>query len=228
MAIRRWQGFHALRTAPLSVVRKLPSGRAVDVGCGRGDLGATLIRHAWRVTGVEPSPEACARASLRGIDARRGGVRDAALEPSAYDVAILQHSLEHLTDPVGDLRRVSEALRPDGLVLATVPNFGCWQARRFRSRWYHLDLPRHRVHFTARSLAAALEASGLEVLRLDTSTSVVGLPASVQYAVAGRCLFPTGLPLRVATGLCLLTYPLAWLLNSLRGGDVLNAVARRR
>ena len=35
-----------------------------------------------------------------------------------------------------------------GLVSITVPNFGSWQARRFGSRWFHLDLPRHRVHFT--------------------------------------------------------------------------------
>ena len=40
------------------------------------------------------------------------------------------------------------ALRPGGLVLITVPNFAWWQRRRFGNRWYHLDLPRHRVHLT--------------------------------------------------------------------------------
>ncbi len=227
-AIRRWQAFRALRTRPLAALRGVAPGRAVDVGCGRGDFAATLIEAGWEVTGVEPSAEACAEASRRGVDARRGGVRDAALEPSSYDAAVFRHSLEHLDDPVGDLRLVAEALRPGGLVLIEVPNFGGWQARRFGSRWYHLDLPRHRQHFAVPALAGAVERAGLEALRLGTTTSTVGLPASVQYAIAGRCLFPTGLSLRAATGLCVFAYPLAWALDRIGGGDQLYAIARRR
>jgi SAM-dependent methyltransferase len=225
-AIRRWQGFRALRSLPLSALRELSPGRALDVGCGRGDLGATLIRDGWRVTGVEPSPDACNEAARRGIDARCGDLSDAGREAGVYDAAIFRHSLEHLLDPVGDLRRAATALRPGGLLLVTVPNFGGWQAGRFRSRWYHLDVPRHRVHFTRQALTRALEDAGLTVARTGTSTSTVGLPASVQYAVFGRCLFPTGLPLRLATGLCVLAYPVAWLLDRLGGGDQLHAVAK--
>ncbi len=63
---------------------------------------------------------------------------------------------------------------------------------------------------------------------MRTSTSTVGLPATIQYRLAGRCLFPDGLPLRVATGLCVLTRPLAVLLDRIGGGgDQLHAVARR-
>jgi hypothetical protein len=108
-----------------------------------------------------------------------------------------------------------------------VPNFGGWQAGRFESRWYHLDLPRHRVHFRPETLARAIDGAGLELVELGTSTSAVGLPASVQYAAVGRCLFPTGMALRVATGLCVLAYPLAWPLDRMGGGDLLHAVARR-
>jgi SAM-dependent methyltransferase len=152
---------------------------------------------------------------------------DVPLEPSSYEAAIFQHSLEHLTDPVAALRRVVDALRPGGLVLITVPNFGGWQARHFGSRWYHLDLPRHRVNFTGEAMTAALEAAGLREATLSTSTSAVGLPASIQYRLARRCLFPAGLPLRVASGLCALLYPLPWLLDRLGGGDLLRVVARR-
>jgi SAM-dependent methyltransferase len=150
------------------------------------------------------------------------------LEPAGYDVAVFQHSLEHVGDPVADLRRVRAALQPGGVVLVTVPNFSCWQRRRFGSRWYHLDLPRHRVHFTAAALRRAVEAAGLEHVRLETSTSTVGLPATVQYAIAGRCLFPAGLRLRVAAGLCALALPASLLADRLAGaGDQLHVLARR-
>ena len=227
-AIRRLQSERALRGHPLGPARELPAGRAVDVGCGRGDLASTLVQRGWTVTGVEPSPAACAVARERGVDAREGTLAEVELEPAAYDLAVFQHSLEHLTDPLADLQRVATTLRPGGIVSITVPNFGSWQSRRFSSRWFHLDLPRHRVHFTEAGLRRVLAAAGLQPVRVETSTSSIGLPASLQYAVFGRCLFPDGLKLRVAAGLSALTWPLSRLADALAGGgDQLHAVARR-
>ena len=226
--IQRWQGDRALRTPPLRALAGTAPGRLLDVGCGRGDLGAYLIARGWTVTGIEPSANAAEAARARGLDARRGTLDDVELESGAYDAAVFRHSLEHLTDPVEALRRVREALRPGGLVLISVPNFGCWQRRRFGSRWYHLDLPRHRVHFTRQALGRALERAGFEPATITISTSSVGLPASIQYALAGRCLFPSGLPLRVAVALTTLVWPIARVADQLGGdGDVLNASARR-
>ena len=227
-AIRRWQAFVGLRTPPLSALREREPARVVDVGCGRGDLAAALIGAAWSASGVELSEEACAVARASTPCARAGTLASVALEPGAYDTAVFNQSLEHLPDPVGDLRRAGEALAPGGLVLVSVPNFDSWQLRRFGSRWFHLDLPRHRVHFGERALREALEHAGFEVIELTTSTTPVGLPGTLQYALFGRCLFPSGIKLRVASGLATLAYPLARLLDALRGGgDVLHAVARK-
>jgi SAM-dependent methyltransferase len=226
--IRRWQGSRALRTKPLEAIADREPGRLVDVGCGRGDLGAYLVGRGWAVTGIEPSANACEQARARGVDARQGTVETVELEDGAYDAAVFRHSLEHVTDPVAALERSGAALRPGGLVLISVPNFGGWQSRRFGSRWYHLDLPRHRIHFTPDAMERALERAGLEDVSVTSSTSAVGLPASIQYAMFGRCLFPRGLPLRVAVGLCALAWPAARVANGLGGGgDVLDVVGRR-
>jgi len=227
-AIRRLQERQALRTAPLSRLADLPPGRLLDIGCGRGDLGSWFIRRGWSVTGVEPSPEACALARRRGIDAREGTLADAQLEPGSYDVVVFRQSLEHVTDPVADLRRVRDALRDAGVAIISVPNFGCWQRRRFGGAWFHLDLPRHRLHFDAHALQATLERGGFARIDTSTSSSTAGLPASIQYAIFDRCLFPGGLGLRAAVAACALIGPVAWLLDRLGGGgDVLHAVARK-
>ncbi|MBW3652703.1 MAG: class I SAM-dependent methyltransferase [Actinobacteria bacterium] len=225
--IQAWQGRRARRTAPVGAVAALAPGRAVDVGCGRGDLAAMLAARGWRMTGIEPSAAAAAAARARGVDARQGVLATVPLEPAAYDAAVFQQSLEHTHDPVGDLRRVHDALVPGGVVAISVPNFGGWQARRFGGRWYHLDLPRHRVHFTAAALERALHDAGFEEVSTGTSTSLVGLPASIQYRIWGRCLFPDGLKLRIAAGLCALALPVARLADAAGGGDVLHATARR-
>jgi len=227
-AIRWWQGVLARRRPPLSALRGHAPGRGLDIGAGRGDISAMLTAHRWRMTAVEPSPAAVATMLDRGIDAREGVLGTVALEPGGYDVALFQHSLEHTIDPVGDLRLVHAALKSGGLVLVTVPNFGSWQRRWFGGAWYHLDLPRHRVHFAGPTLERALGEAGFTAVELRRSSSAVGLPASLQYRVFGRCLFPDGLRLRVAAGLCVLSLPFTAVLDRLLGeADTLHAVARR-
>jgi SAM-dependent methyltransferase len=226
--IRALQGWSALRSAPLAALAGRPPGRGLDVGCGRGDLAAALSGRGWTMSGIEPSPSACTSAARRGIDVRCGTLATVPLQPGSYDAVIFHHSLEHTTDPVTALRRVAAALAPGGLVLITVPNFASWQARRFASSWFHLELPRHRIHFTPSALAQALRRATLEVLSISTSSTAAGLPASLQYRIFGRCLFPTGFGLRAASGLCAVGLPVVAALNwAGGGGDVVHAVARR-
>ena len=218
-----WQALH---TAPLERLARVPAGRLLDVGCGRGDLGSWFVRRGWSVVGVEPSAQACAVARQRGVDAHAGTLADVELEPQAYDVVTFRHSLEHVTDPVADMRRARQALRAGGVAIVTVPNFGCWQRRRFADRWVHLDPPRHRIHFDAASLRTTLNRAGFARVETCTASSAVALPVSMQYAIVGRCLFPSGLKLRAAIAVCSLTTPLSWLVNRVAGeGDVLHAVA---
>jgi hypothetical protein len=47
--------------------------------------------------------------------------------------------------------------------LVGVPNFGSPEARAARDGWFHLDVPRHLVHFTDVSLRGALAAAGFTV-----------------------------------------------------------------
>ncbi len=225
-AVQRVQSVQAMRAAPLRLLAELPSGHLLDVGCGRGDLDAWFVRRGWSVLGIEPSEQACAVARSRGVQARTGTLADVELESATYDAVVFRHSLEHLGDPVGDLRRARRALRDGGVAIVTVPNFDCWQSRLFRGCWFSLDLPRHRSHLNANALRMMLTRAGFRRVETITSSSSLGLPASIQYALAGRCLLRDGLKLRIAVALCALATPSVRLLNRMAGaGDVLHAVA---
>jgi SAM-dependent methyltransferase len=226
LAVQRLLAWQALHTFPLQRLARARPGRLLDVGCGRGDLGSWFVQRGWSVVGVEPSAGACAVARRRGVDARTGMLTDMKLPPKSFDGVVFRHSLEHVADPVADLQRVRLALCDAGVAVISVPNFGCWQRESFGDRWLHLDLPRHRFHFDSDSLRATLERSGFIHISTRTSSSAVALPASIQYALAGRCLFPSGLELRIAIAACALTTPVSWLVNQLFGeGDVLHAIA---
>ena len=196
-SLYRWYYRRALRQPPLGSLGRLPPGRLLDVGAGRGDLGVVLARDGWRVTGLEPSAQACEEGRRRGVRMVQGTLGNVdALELGAeYDVVVFQHALEHVVEPREDLLRARSLLRRGGVLLVTVPNFGSWQSRRFRGAWFHLDLPRHRSHFTPAGLERALRAAGFEHPEVTSSTTADGLQLSLQYRFFGRRRFRSGVSL---------------------------------
>jgi SAM-dependent methyltransferase len=92
-------------------------------------------------------------------------MEEAQVEAGSLDVVTLWHVLEHLQDPRVAVRRIAGWLRPAGGLLVGVPNLDSLQARLGGPRWYHLDVPRHRTHFTARGLQRLLGDEGFSVLR---------------------------------------------------------------
>ena len=151
-----------MRAGAPGALRERTPGRALDVGCGNGTLGSVLISQGWEVDGIEPSEGACEEARGRGVRAQQGTLETVEPEPGRYDAVVFHQSLEHIGDPVTALAKAHAALAPGGIVAISVPNFDSWARRRFGREWFHLDLPRHRVHFGERSLRLALERAGFE------------------------------------------------------------------
>ncbi|HTN24000.1 MAG TPA: class I SAM-dependent methyltransferase [Solirubrobacteraceae bacterium] len=138
------------------------SGRLLDIGAGRGRFVADARAAGWDADGIEPSARGIEGARALGVELQRAGIDDAAVATGSLDAATLWHVLEHLDDPGPALERIAGWLRPGGLLLVGVPNLGSVQARVGGARWYHLDVPRHRTHFTVAGLHALLRAHGLE------------------------------------------------------------------
>jgi SAM-dependent methyltransferase len=80
---------------------------------------------------------------------------------NSFDVVVMWHVLEHVSDPRPTLAEVSRILRPGGMFLVAVPNFGSPEARLTKAGWFHLDSPRHLSHHTSASLSKILSEAGL-------------------------------------------------------------------
>lgn len=153
----------------LSLIRDqvAPPGRLLDVGAGRGRFVAAARAAGYEATGIEPSRRGAEAAAQTDATILLAGIEEADIEPGSVEVVSLWHVLEHLEDPAGGLARVGSWLAPGGTLLVGVPNLDSLQARLGGEYWYHLDVPRHRTHFTPRGLAALLGSRGFTVRRTD-------------------------------------------------------------
>src|SRR5262249_33696444 len=119
--------------AAASIARRVPAGGAgLDIRCGTGALlEAGRGRVRWRRLRGECDPGAAEQARRRGIETWTGELEAAAIAERSIDVAILQHVLEHVRDPIQTLRRAAVLLRPGGLLAGELPNLDSWDARLF-------------------------------------------------------------------------------------------------
>lgn len=94
----------------------------LEVGCGAGDLLASLAKSGYRGVGVDISPEAIATARERlqghAVSAELKNVGDVA---GVFDVVIASEVLEHCADDVGFLAELKAKVRPGGYLVITVP-----------------------------------------------------------------------------------------------------------
>jgi SAM-dependent methyltransferase len=161
LALPALRAFDARRLALLS--RAVPAGGVVvDAGAGRGRFVAAARAAGYDARGLEPSARGAHAAAAIGAPVAQVPIEDAEVPPGSLDAVTLWHVLEHLDDPGRALSLIAAWLRPGGAVLVGVPNLASWQARLGGERWYHLDVPRHRVHFTPRGVDALLRRSGFE------------------------------------------------------------------
>lgn len=146
-------------------------GRVLDVGCGRGHLLDAFRRRGWDVQGVELDERSAAHArDVLGIPVHVGPPGSEVWPEGYFDAVVLWHVLEHLPDPEATLARVRRLLSPRGVLLVGVPDFGSPEARLARGGWFHLDVPRHLVHVSARWLATELEEAGFDVRERSSLT----------------------------------------------------------
>jgi SAM-dependent methyltransferase len=157
----------AFDRARLALVRELvpAPARLLDVGAGRGRFVASARTAGYDAWGLEPSLRGAAAATAIDVPVLRTTIAEATIEARSLDAVTSWHVLEHLDEPGDALGRIASWLRPGGGLVVGVPNLDSWQARAGGDRWYHLDVPRHRVHFTPAGLDALLRSHGFEPVR---------------------------------------------------------------
>lgn len=156
----------------------------LDVGCGDGGFLEIAAEDMPEVGGTEFSPAGAAvvRAEL-GVPVQVGELYEIDLPRGSQRTITMWHTLEHMRDPLRNLRAAHRLLAPGGHLVVAVPNRDNrvfqWCYRMVRGRRPALFTPDdrelHLFHFTADSLRIALSLAGFRARRIEADRSQVTL-----------------------------------------------------
>lgn len=158
-------------------------GKLLDVGCGNGEYLFFAQSCGWNVKGVEPDSDAVEAMQAAGLNVVCSTAEHLPFPAEEFNVVRSWHSLEHTYSPLAALSEIERVLKPNGHLLLSVPNYGCFQSRTLGKYWPPLEIPRHLHHFTDKSLNMALEK--------------VGLRKECEYLYSGMPFFDLGWNIKV-------------------------------
>jgi len=172
----------AKRRLVLSWLRRYgpaPDGlRLLDIG-GACSLIPRELQQWGDVQVIEVDPDTVQFARTKiGLDVRQGRFPEEIPVQGPFDVLTMFDVLEHIEDDASGLRAARALLKPDGLLLVTVP--------ALRWLWSDHDVVlHHHRRYTRVELVERFEAAGLRAERVSYYTGLL-LPALVAQRAAGR------------------------------------------
>jgi len=159
----------------IKVLEKLKpeKGRVLDVGCAAGFFLDVAQSHGWKAQGVELSSFAAQYARDRfKLNIFNGTLMDAKLPDKFFDVVVMDDVIEHVFDPMAQLREAHRILREGGVLTLNTPNAGGFLRKVMRRRWFHFKED-HVYYFSHETIEKALKSAGFRLMAIKPSGKVV-------------------------------------------------------
>jgi len=137
-----------------------------DVGGSKGYFVEALMDAGYqRVWGIDPQQAAVERAQLQDIPMIVGSTADIGpmFAERGTKNATLFHVIEHLPDPVADIKRIYDALPVGGHLIIETPDFGSYAFKKTDYQ-HKLVYPEHLFYFNINNLQTFLKNMGFTVV----------------------------------------------------------------
>lgn len=155
------------------------TGNMLDVGAATGFFLRVARDRGWNVAGVEISPQASAEAQNKGIKMHTGSLETSTFPNSYFDCITMFDLIEHVTNPHAVIKKTSEILKTNGLLVINTPNIGSLYARVLGKQWHLLCPPEHLILFNKKSIETLLTTYGFKILWFGN----IGKTFTIQYII---------------------------------------------
>ncbi len=159
------------------VPRYKSNGKILEIGCAYGRFLYQLKKLGWNVKGIELNQDAVKYAINKyNLDVENISIEEFETD-EMFDVIYLVNVLEHVESPKKVLTKIVPFLKPNGLLIISLPDFSGLEVRLFKKYSYCLHLPFHLYHFTPKTLNNYIEDLGLKKVKLfhlSTDREIIG------------------------------------------------------
>ncbi len=151
----------------INIGRLISPGKSVlEIGCGPASQAEDYINRGLRWTGLEIDYRMCEKIRARGLTCIHGTIEDiVASDDCRFDVIIGSQVLEHIIKPRPFLRACARALKMDGQLIFSIPNYDAPWRKRAGRNWLNWHIPYHRFYYNQKSLKYLAQIEGFSITR---------------------------------------------------------------
>ncbi len=143
-------------------------GELLEIGSGFGYLCDYFRNSGWNVTGVEPNEGLSVFANRElHINTLPNTLDEAGFADNSFDVILMMHVIEHLSDPLSTLKLVREKLRSNGMFILETPRYDTLSYRLLGKRERSVRCDGHIFFFTSKTLHDLCLKAGFKVVKTD-------------------------------------------------------------
>ena len=152
------------------------SDSALDLGCGSGEISASLKSLGYSVKGLDFSSSAIAIAKQNGLDCQVADLDEGIpYDDQQFELVWAGDVIEHVFDPISVLTEAKRVLKTSGKLLATIPYDLNWKTRiktllgqSYQEGVYKsFGQFKHHTFFSESLMRYMYESAGLEIERID-------------------------------------------------------------
>lgn len=145
------------------------NNKILDVGCGRGFFLETAREMGWEVYGTEFSATACQLLRDKNITIAEGVLSTNSFNNVQFDVITSFEVIEHINNPIEEVEKFYEILRPNGLLYITTPNFNSYLRYILKAEYNVITYPEHLSYYTKKTLGKLLVKSRFKKKKILTT-----------------------------------------------------------
>lgn len=147
----------------LRVLDLKKTDKIIDIGCGNGHLILDLYEMGYKnISGIDPyikndiiyhNQLTISKKDIFGLEGE-------------YDLIMMHHSFEHLSDPFIAIAEIRKHLAEKGTLLIRIPVADSYAFKHYQADWVNLDAPRHFFIFSEAGMKILAKNYGYMIDRI--------------------------------------------------------------
>jgi 2-polyprenyl-3-methyl-5-hydroxy-6-metoxy-1,4-benzoquinol methylase len=168
-----------MRTRHLPKVQS--HAKILDIGSGNGDFLCQLKKQGiYDLHGIDFNKHSIAIMEKKGIKAFHGMYLDYPAERESFDLISMNHYIEHVLDPIAELKKSFDLLKSGGILFGILPNFNGLDRSLFKKFWGGNHVPRHTFQYTDKQLNKLLKNTGFTDIKIKHDINTGAFAISIQ------------------------------------------------